>query len=191
MRYIKLVACLVATLFTAVAFTLAASAQTDATIQGSTSRSAVAYVYVPSNSSKINAFAAASDGKLTRVSGSPFSANVYSMAVNAKYLFGTDGVYIYSFAIASDGAIKQVASIDAQQYNPGNIGGPGFLFPDRTGATLYDTDYYCCGSENAYQFFGVDNSNGVLSYLGVTTAREYFLPLSFNREQSVRVRSAV
>jgi len=51
MRYIKLVACLVATLFTAVAFTLAASAPTDATIQDSTSHSSVGYVYVSSNPS--------------------------------------------------------------------------------------------------------------------------------------------
>ena len=180
MRYVKLVACLVATLCTAVAFSLAASAQTEATIQASTS-SPVAYAYVSSASTqKTRAFAVASDGTLTPVSGSPFRTGyTLSLAVNAKYLFFSDSVYIYSYAIASDGAIKLVASIDAQQYNPGNYGGPGFLFPDRTGATLYDTDFYCCGSENAYQFFGVDNSNGVLSYLGVTTSREYYLPLSF------------
>jgi hypothetical protein len=179
-RHAPLVVCLVATLFTVMGFAHAASAQADITFQESTS-SPVAYAYVSSTSNqKTHAFAVASDGTLTPVSGSPFRTGyALSLAANAKYLFSSDRVYIYSYAIASDGAIKQVASIDAQQYNPGNIGGPVFLFPDRTGATLYDTDYYCCGSENAYQFFGVDNANGVLSYLGVTTAREYFLPLSF------------
>jgi len=42
MRYVKLVACLVATLFTAVAFTLTASPQTGISSQDSTS-SPVAY----------------------------------------------------------------------------------------------------------------------------------------------------
>ncbi|HXM19960.1 MAG TPA: hypothetical protein VN948_01680 [Terriglobales bacterium] len=75
---------------------------------------------------EINAFAAASNGKLTPVSGSPFRVGyVGSMAVNAKYLFVSDTVYIYTFAIASDGAIKQVASINAQQFNSGQCGGPG------------------------------------------------------------------
>jgi hypothetical protein len=87
MRYIKLVACLVATLCTAVAFSLAASAQTDVTIQDSTS-SPVAYAYVSSATNQNTyAFSVASDGKLTPVSGSPFATGyVASMAVNAKYL---------------------------------------------------------------------------------------------------------
>jgi WD40 repeat protein len=182
MRYIKLVVCLVAVLFTAVAFAQATSALTGVTLQDSTS-STVAYAYVSSASNQNTyAFSVASDGKLTPVSGSPFATGyVASMAVNVKYLFVTDTVYIYSFAIASDGTIKHVASINAQQYNPGgNYGGPGALFLDRTGVTLYDQDFYCCGSDDAYQFFRVDNSTGMLSYLGVTNAtRAYYVPLSF------------
>jgi len=144
MCYIKLVICLVATLCTAVAFAQAASTQTDVSLQNSTS-SPIAYAYVSSGSNQeTQAFAVASDGKLSPVPGSPFRTGyALSLAANAKYLFFSDSVYIYSYAIASDGAIQQVAAIDAHQYNPGNYGGPGFLFSDRTGATLYDTDFYC------------------------------------------------
>jgi hypothetical protein len=52
----------------------------------------------------------------------------------------TNGIYIYSFSIASDGALKQVGSINAQQFNEGNCGGPVALFLDHTGETLYDED---------------------------------------------------
>src|ERR1700674_3292329 len=170
-RYTKLVVCVIATLCTEVAFAQVASTQIGASIQAPASRSRVAFVYVSSSPSEINAFAAASNGKLTPVSGSPFSADVQDMAVNGKYLFATDGVYIYSFSIASDGALKQVASINAQQYNGGNGCGPGALFLDHTGATLYDLDI--C-TNNAYQSFGISDSTGELTYLGVSDSSNWF-----------------
>ena len=185
-RYIKLVVCVIATLCTEVAFAQVASTQIDATIQDSTGSSPVAYAYVSSNPSsnnyEINAFAAASNGKLTPVPGSPFSADVQDMAVNGKYLFGTNGIYIYSFSIAPDGALKQVASINAQQFNGYNCGGPTALFLDHTGATLYDLDYDGNGcANNAYQFLAIDRSTGGLSYLGVTSdsSVQFEVPLSF------------
>jgi hypothetical protein len=184
-RNIKLVVCLIATLCTVVAFAQVTFAQTDATIQSITSRSPVAFVYVSGSSSgnnrEINAFTAASDGRLTPVSGSPFRADVQGMAVNGGYLFGTNGTYIYSFSIASDGVLKRVASINAQQFNDGNCGGPSALFLDHTGATLYDVDYdgNVCAN-NTYQFFGVNSTTLSLSYLGVSTASvEFEVPLSF------------
>ena len=83
-------------------------------------------------------------------------------------------------SVSPDGAIKQVASINAQQFNPDNYGGPGVLFLDRTGTTVYDTDYYCCGTNDAFQFFSTDNTTGQLNYLGVTTATwNYWVPLTF------------
>jgi hypothetical protein len=53
----------------------------------------VAYVYVSSTPTSsttnvINAYAAATNGTLTLVPGSPFHDNVTSMAVNGQYLFG-------------------------------------------------------------------------------------------------------
>ena len=144
-----------------------------------------AFVYVSSSPSsnhfEVNAFTAASSGMLTPVSGSPFAANVQAMAVNAQYLFGTDGVSIYSFSIASDGALEKVSSINAQKFNGYNCGGPTSLFLDRSGATLYDEDYYgnICAN-NTYQSFHIDSSTGELKYLGASVPSVAFsLPLSF------------
>ena len=136
-RHVKLVVSFVATLCTAVAFAQAVTAPTDGTVQDGASP--VAYVYVSNSNQNVYAFAAAPDGKLTPVPGSPFRVSfVAGMAVNAKYLFLTDEVYIYTFSVAPDGSIEQVASINAQQFNDGGCGGPEPLFIDRTGTTLYD-----------------------------------------------------
>ena len=173
-RYIKFV-CLVISLGTAVT-----SAQFTPT------SSSVAFVYVSravgGNNYEISAFAAASNGKLTRVSGSPFPADVQNMAVNGKYLFGTNGIEIDSFAIASDGSLTEVASINAQQFNNPVGGGPGALFLDHTGAMLYDEDIYGNnGANNTYQFFDIEKATGQLNYLGMTKAAstQFWEPLSF------------
>jgi hypothetical protein len=180
-RYLHFATCLIATLCAEVAFAQVTSTQRDASNQDSNSRSTVAYVYVSGGSlgkREINAFTTASNGKLTPGPGSPFRAQVeYAMGLNEKYLFATDGVYIYSFSIASDGALKQVASINAQQYNGGNGCGPEALFLDHTGATLYDLDI--C-TNNAYQSFAISDSTGELTYLGVSDSSNWFYdPLSF------------
>ena len=176
-RYIQLVVCLMATLCTEVAVAQITSKPS----------SPVAYVYVSSspstNNYEINAFSAASNGSLTAVSGSPFPAKVQNMAVNAKYLFGTDGVYIYSFSVASDGGLQNVGSINAQKYNGYNCGGPYSLFLDHTGKTLYDEDYYgdSCAN-NTYQSFSINGSTGELHYLSASASSvEFQVPLSFLR----------
>jgi hypothetical protein len=173
-RPIQFFACLFAVLCTGLAFA-----------QDNSTHSPVAFVYVSSspsaNQNEINAFAAASNGKLTPISGSPFSANVQGMAVNGKYLFGTDGIHIYSFSIASDGGLEKVASINAQKFNGYNCGGPVALFLDHTGTTLYDEDFYgnICAN-NTYQSFDIDPSTGELSYLGASDPSVVFnVPLSF------------
>jgi hypothetical protein len=134
------------------------SSQTGATTTSTSSP--VAYVYVSnsptSSSNKINAYSAAANGALTPVSGSPFSADVRAMALNSKYLFGANFTYVYSYAIASNGALKYISSFNATQKNPGSSGGPGTLFLDHTGASLYDGDIYAYGTEsNAYQYFDI------------------------------------
>ncbi|MGH9641812.1 MAG: hypothetical protein ACRD3Q_05255, partial [Terriglobales bacterium] len=89
---------------------------------------------------------------------------------------------IYSFQIASNGALTQVSQVNAQQYNGGAYGGPAYLFLDHTGATLYDEDIDGnIGANNDYQFFDINNSSGVLTYLGATAAasEEFWTPLSF------------
>ena len=173
-RHILFVACIFATLCTGLAFA-----------QDNSTSSPVAFVYVSSSPSAshydINAFTSDANGKLTTVSGSPFPANVQNMAVNAKYLFGTNGVNIYSFSIAPDGAVEKVASINAQKFNGYNCGGPVALFLDQTGTTLYDEDFYgnICAN-NTYQSFSIDSSTGELNYLKASAPSVVFdLPLSF------------
>lgn len=168
---------------------VAASAQipsTEADAAAEANSSLAAYVYVSSAagaSYEVNAYSAASNGALTPVAGSPFPANVGYMAVNGRYLFGTDGIDIYSYSIADDGSVAEVSSTNAQQMNnPPGCGGPYAIFLDHTGANLYDEDIYgnqC--ANNAYQFLDINSSSGVLSYLGVTTAASpaFSVPLSF------------
>jgi hypothetical protein len=153
-------------------------AQNSATQNNPPASAPVAFVYVSSspseNNYQINAFSAAANGQLTPVPGSPFPAQVKQLAVNGKYLFGTDGTYIYTFSIASNGALAQVSSINAQQLNGGS-GGPIALFLDHTGATLYDFDYAGDDGNNDYQSFSVNQSTGALTYLGATSqSSEYF-----------------
>ncbi len=168
------------------AFSQVTPSLTEADAQAPAGSSPVAFVYVSSNPSgsnyEINAYAAAPTGKLTTISGSPFSADVQYMAVNGKYLFGTNGIEIDSFAIASNGALTFAASVNAQQLNQDDCGGPGQIFLDHTGETLYDMDYLgnICAN-NPYQSFGVNNAVGSLTYLGVTAAAspQFETPLSF------------
>jgi WD40 repeat protein len=186
-RYLHLFVCLVATLCMEGAFAQALPTQTYQSVQNSTSSSPVAYVYVSGQKTagvnEIYAFAAASSGKLTRVSGSPFPGNIASMAVNGKYLFGSsdEQTDISSFSIAPDGALKQAASIDGRKYNGYDCGGPGPLFLDHTGATLYDLDFLgnICAN-NTYQSFRIEKTAGELDYLGSDGEDPWFnVPLSF------------
>ena len=133
--------------------------------------SPVAYVYVsspnPPSYGLIYAYSASSTGQLTLVSTAPSSASY--MALNGAWLFGTDGTYIYSFSIAANGALSQISSINATSYNPYDSGGPGNLFLDHTGATLYDGDIYAYGTgSNAYQAFSIDQNTGQLNFLQLT-----------------------
>jgi hypothetical protein len=183
-HHLKIVVCLIATLCAESAFTQISPTAVDGSVSAPAS-SPVAYVYVSStsatNKNRITAFAAAPNGKLTRVAGSPFSQDVQYLAANGTHLFGTNGTIIYSYAIAANGALHQVALIDAQGFNQSDCGGPIGLFLDRMGATLYDTDIYSDCANNAYQFFGGDGSPGGLSYRGTTAASspEFITPLRF------------
>ena len=183
-HYLKIVVCVIATLCAESAFSQISPTEVDGSVSPAAS-SPIAYVYVSSasatNKHQIHAFAAAPNGKLTRVAGSPFSQDVQYLAANGTHLFGTDGTTIYSYAIAANGALHQVALIDAQGFNQSDCGGPIGLFLDRSGAALYDIDIYSDCANNAYQFFGDGGSTGGLSYRGTTAASspEFIAPLSF------------
>jgi hypothetical protein len=151
-RYLKLFVCLTA------AFAAAASAQTTDPSERAEAARPVAFVYV-ARALHIDAFAAASDGKLTRVPGSPFLnptslGAITSMSVNKKYLFGGG---VYTFSIGSNGALRKVSEINAANY-PDDCGASGLqpLQIDYTGSTLYN---------QSCQSFKIEN-NGELQFLG-------------------------
>jgi hypothetical protein len=174
-----------ACLLTALAMTAASANLASASASAQTP---VAYVYVsynPNNSStnEIHAFAAAANGKLTAVTGSPFAHDVTNMAVNGKYLFGStrDGIYVTSMAIEPDGALRWTASNDIVRYNQGDCGISGPLFLDHTGASLYNLEFdgnNC--ANNAYQSFAVNKYSGKLQNRGSGASGEWFyLPATF------------
>ncbi|MGB8733503.1 MAG: hypothetical protein WCC99_19790 [Candidatus Sulfotelmatobacter sp.] len=96
-RHVKLVICLIVALRTGPAFSQVAATQANSDVLA-TAGAPAAFVYVSSSSSnndyEINAYATASDGRLTPVPGSPFPGNVQYIAANKKYLFGTNGIDI-------------------------------------------------------------------------------------------------
>ena len=156
--------CLGALLCAAGAFAQTSISRPDAEpdTAASAPRDPVAYVYVsttPAGSSvnEIVAYAAAANGKLTPVPGSPFTADVTSLAVNGHYLFGSN----------ANGVNVDTYAIDVAGFNSGDCGITGPLFLDRTGHTLYDMEYIgndC--SNNQYASFHVVTSTGALTNLG-------------------------
>jgi len=151
-------------------------------------RDPVAYVYVsttPAHSSvnEIVAYAAAANGRLTPVPGSPFTADVTSMAVNRLYLFGSNGngVSVDTYAIESSGALTLVNQSDVIGFNAGDCGLTGPLFLDHTGRTLYDMEYFgndC--ANNQYASFHVATSSGALTNMGAGAYSSWlYQPASF------------
>jgi hypothetical protein len=183
---IFLSACLIVPLLTQ-GLTAQVTSPEASAIQPSTASSPVAYVYVsnnPNNSStnEIQAFAAAANGKLTPVPGSPFRDDVTNMAVNGKYLFGStrNGIYIAAFLVEPGGALRWTKSTDIVQFNQGDCGNSGPLFLDHTGSTVYDMEFRSDCSNNSYQALGVNKSTGHLQNLGATFGDAWLnLPASF------------
>jgi hypothetical protein len=163
MRHLRLIVCL----------SLALTAATACAQTVSAANSPVAYVYVSSTNNSTNeivAYAAAANGKLSAVSGSPFPDNVSFMAVNGKYLMAANAAKpdIDTFKIASDGALTYASSINYQKHDYG-CGYAGPLFFDHTGATLYLMEYdgsNAC-SNTVYASYAVTPTTGALKYLGM------------------------
>jgi hypothetical protein len=134
-----------------------------------TSGAPVAFVYVtsaPGNGIfEINAYAASSNGSLRKISGSPFPSKGSFMAVNGKWLFDTDGVNIFAFAIQRNGALREGPEVNTEAHNQvPNVGGPLNLVLDHTGQSLYDGDILIDGSNNGYQSFKIINATGQLEF---------------------------
>lgn len=125
------------------------------------------YVYVsaaPTNTTfEIKGYAASSSGTLSTISGSPFATKGSYMVLNGTWLFDTDGVNIYSFAIESNGALKAGPAVNTQNYAP--YGEPFDLVLDHTGQSLYAGDFYIDGANNGYQSWKVFQTTGQVEFL--------------------------
>ena len=139
--------------------------------------STVARVYV-SRPTHVDAFDVSSSGKLTAVPGSPFSNIALShMSVNKKFLFGAsdDGTHIITYSISSKGALKQVASIDADKYCGDDscytaCGPVGPTQLDHTGVTLYNYQGECDDTPWT-QSFQIDD-DGALQFMNRVATQE-------------------
>ncbi|HEY2000750.1 MAG TPA: hypothetical protein VGG80_00455, partial [Acidobacteriaceae bacterium] len=136
-----------------------------------------------SSTNEIHGFAAAANGRLTPVPGSPFRDDVTSMANNGKYLYAStrSGIYVAGFAIEANGALRWSASTDIVKYNQDDCGSSGPLFLDHTGASLYDMEFdgNACAN-NSYQSLATNTSSGRLRNIGSGASGEWFyLPATF------------
>jgi hypothetical protein len=180
--------CLTTALSTAAAFALMTSTPIQAQTTEAAASAPVAFVYVSNNPSgsstnEIQGFAAAANGRLTPVPGSPFRDDVTSMANNGKYLYAStrSGIYVAGFAIEANGALRWSASTDIVQYNQDDCGSSGPLFLDHTGASLYDMEFdgNACAN-NSYQSLATNTSSGRLRNIGSGASGEWFyLPATF------------
>jgi hypothetical protein len=146
--------------------------------------SSVAYVYVASSpgydSYEISGFSTLADGTLKPLPGSPLSTKVVVyLAANKHWLFGTGATDIYSFSIAPDGVLEHTSSVNTRDF-ANKVSFPDGLSLDRSGATLYNNDFYADGANNSYQFFDLNQTTGALSYFGaVGYSPGWETPLSF------------
>jgi hypothetical protein len=169
----QLVVCLAVAFSVEAAFAQSLSANPEEDAQGGNHSATVAYVYVssdPINSStnRIVAYAAAQDGKLAPVLGSPFEEDVTGMAVTQSYLFaaGRKTPEINAYKIDPDGSLQYMTSTDYTRYNPDDAGLAGALVLDHTGMSLYIMEYEAYNDNNIYASFAIDKSDGSLDYLG-------------------------
>jgi hypothetical protein len=152
-------------------------AQVASNSDTTSSSSPAAYVYVsftPKNSSvnEIVGYAAAANGSLSPLPGSPYTADVTTMAVNGKYLFAADknNVDVSAYHIAENGALTLWQQTDVARFNYKDCGVSGPLFVDRTGKMLYDMEFngnQCANNE--YESLAIDSANGSLKPVGSST----------------------
>ncbi|HEY3707446.1 MAG TPA: hypothetical protein VGL22_20460 [Terracidiphilus sp.] len=144
--------------------------------------SPAAWVYVsvtPPNSSvnEIMGFTSSANGSLTPLPGSPWTADVTSMAVSGKFLFASNRntVYVDAFHInQSNGSLALWSQTDVAKMNAQDCGGPGQLVLDHTGATLYNFEYRDDGCvNNDIRSLAVNSSVGTETNLGTTQGNDW------------------
>lgn len=134
----------------------------------------VAFVYVASNYSgannQVDGYAVAANGQLTKIAGSPFYANVSSMAVNGKYLLATgngavsNAKNVYSYLINANGSLSYKGATNVQ--NGDSAYAATYITLDHSGASAYVFGFD--GDNNGFESYGVIPSTGLLHYLNST-----------------------
>jgi hypothetical protein len=162
--------CLIAAFLAAGAF-----AQAEDT-PSSTDNSPVAYIYVAhtprlSSTNEILGFSAAPDGRLTPLTGSPFTEDVTSLAVNGTHLMAASRLTpeVFTYVIDYEGRLNYAATKEFGQYNsPSDCGDAGQVFFDRTGTSFYIQEFNgsdACAN-TVVASFKLNKSSGDLAYLG-------------------------
>lgn len=133
----------------------------------------VSYVYV-GTSNGAYLYDAASNGVLTRVSGSPFPIAGSAVGSNGKYFVSLGTAYLHSYPVASNGAIKgQVSQINTHLYAGSECGAAHGAVLDHTGqdvyVQLYDdapvgSDEEACAELQSFKIA----SSGAFSFLEAT-----------------------
>lgn len=140
-------------------------AQTEGTVANSTP-APVAYVYVQTNPGVV-VYAAAANGTLTPVKGSPFKTTGQMEDISGKILISVGNTILHVYPIESNGAVgKQISETNTASYSGSECGttsGQGSVL-DHTGKYLY-VQLSSNGDCAAWQTYQVD-SNGHLQFLG-------------------------
>jgi hypothetical protein len=151
---------------TGTAFTQIPSTQSTA----STAAAPVAYVYVGTRTKGIYLYDAASNGRLTTVSGSPFRNAGLLVGSNGKYLFSLGTNWIHVYGVASNGAMKPpVFTLNTQNFLGADCGATGGAVLDHTGQNLYVLLNATQGGPGvcaAYQTYNIAKSSGALTFNG-------------------------
>ena len=126
----------------------------------------VSYVYIQTNPG-VMAYAAAANGQLTLVKGSPFPVSGQLEDIGGKFLISVGTTILHVYQIESNGSVgKQISQINTASYGGSECGatsGQGSVL-DHTGKYLYvqlNTLNKCA----AWQTYRVE-SNGFLQFVG-------------------------
>lgn len=150
----------------------------------------VAFVYVSSHPDSgknvVDEFAAAADGRLTEVPGSPYGVNASGLSINGDRLYAandSDSI-IESFLIRSNGALHYLTSTTYEDVPGGKgCGQAGSIYPDRSGTDLYITLFNGdCATNDYEESFTANNANGSIKHLGNIETGAFFaayLPATF------------
>jgi hypothetical protein len=147
--------------------------QTEESIANSTP-APVAYVYVQTTPG-VMVYAAAANGTLTPVKGSPFKVTGQMEDISGKILISVGTTILHTYLIESNGAVgKQISETNTASYSGsacGGTSGEGSVL-DHTGKYLYVQLFTDNGACSAWQTYQVE-SDGHLQFLGDVESSSY------------------